>query len=117
MKKIHFTKIAAVVVTLALALVIVGLPGIAKADITAISVTPTSGQSTDIAVGGTVQLNVTPTGTTTGTATYTWGASGGANVSFGSASASGDQITVTGLQAASGIIITATLVIDGTPTA
>ena len=117
MKKINFTKAAAVVLTLALALVIVGLPGIAKADITAISVTPTSGQSTDIAVGGTVQLNVTPTGTTTGTATYTWGATGGgANVSFGSASASGDQITVTGLQAASGIIVTATLVIDGTPT-
>ena len=117
MKKINFTKAAAALMTLALALVIVGLPGIAKADITAISVTPTVGQSTDIAVGGTVQLNVTPTGTALGTETYTWGATGGgANVSFGSASASGDQITVTGLQAASGVVVTATLVVGGTPT-
>jgi len=117
MKKVNFTKAAAVVLTLALALVIVGLPGIAKADITAISVAPTVGQSTDIAVGGTVQLNVTPTGTALGTETYTWGATGGgANVSFGSASASGDQITVTGLQAASGVVVTATLVVGGTPT-
>ena len=117
MKKFRFTKAAAALMTLALALVIVGLPGIAKADITAISVTPTAGQSTDIAVGGTVQLNATYTGTTTGVVTYTWGATGGgANVSFGSASASGDQITVTGLQAASGIVVTATLVIDGAPT-
>ncbi|MEN6338622.1 MAG: LPXTG cell wall anchor domain-containing protein [Clostridiaceae bacterium] len=117
MKKVNFTKAAAALMTLALALVIVGLPGIAKADITAISVTPTTGQSTDIAVGGTVQLNATYTGTTTGIVSYTWGATGGgANVSFGSASASGDQITVTGLQAANGIIVTATLVIDGATT-
>jgi hypothetical protein len=54
MKTFRFTKAAAALMTLALALVIVGLPGIAKADITAISVPPTAGQSTDIAVGGTV---------------------------------------------------------------
>ncbi|HWP21865.1 MAG TPA: Ig-like domain-containing protein [Candidatus Cryosericum sp.] len=115
MKKINFTKAAAVVLTLALALVIVGLPGIAKADITAISVTPTAGQSTDIAVGGTVQLNVTPTGTALGTETYEWTVTGGANVSL--SATTGTPITVTGLQPANGIVVTATLYVAGVPTA
>ncbi|MEN6595649.1 MAG: LPXTG cell wall anchor domain-containing protein [Clostridiaceae bacterium] len=116
MKKIHFTKIAAVVVTLALALVIVGLPGIAKADITAFSVTPTSGQSTDIAVGGSVELNVTnQVGTPLGTETYQWTVIGGTNVSL--SATTGTTITVTGLQAANGIVVTATLYVGGVATA
>ncbi|HWQ06592.1 MAG TPA: LPXTG cell wall anchor domain-containing protein [Feifaniaceae bacterium] len=116
MKKISFTKVAAVVVTLALALVIIGLPGIAKADITAFSVTPTSGQSTDIAVGGSVELNVTnQVGTPLGTETYQWTVTGGTNVSL--SATTGTTITVTGLQAANGIVVTATLYVGGVATA
>lgn len=116
MKKVNFTKAAAVVLTFALALVIVGLPGIAKADITGFSVTPTTGQSTDIAVGGTVELNVTnQIGTPLGTETYQWTVVGGTNVSL--SATTGTTITVTGLQVANGIIVTATQYVDDNPTA
>ena len=106
MRKSTLTKVAAVALTLALALVIVGLPGAAKADITAIDVQPTSGQSTDIPVGGTVTLNVIETGTALGTESYHWTVTGGTYVSL--SSDTGSSITVTGLQAGNGIVVTAT---------
>lgn len=116
MKKFRFTKAAAMLMTLALALVIVGMPGIAKADITNFAVTPTAGQSTDIAVGGTVDLNITSEeGTPLGTETYQWTVTGGTYVSL--SATTGTAITVTGLQAANGIVVTATLYVGGSPTA
>ena len=115
MRNSILTKTAAIAMTLALALVIVGLPGIAKADITGIDVQPTAGQPTDIAVGGTVELNVTPSGTALGTESYHWTVEGGTNVSLDTDV--GPTVKVTGLQVANNVVVTATMFIGSDATA
>lgn len=114
MRKSILTKTAAIALTIALALVIVALPGVAKAAVDSIDVQPTVGQPTDIAVGGTVQLNVIETGTPDGTETYHWTVTGATNVSL--SSDVGTSITVTGLQVANGVVVTATKYDGANPT-
>ena len=58
MKRNSFLKTAAVLSMLVLALVITGVPGIALATVTGVSITPGSGQSYTIPVGGTLTLSL-----------------------------------------------------------
>ena len=99
MKRTNWTRAAAVLFTLALALVMVGLPSTALANVdpSSFSFTPTSPQT--ILVGGTVSITaaVTQSGTDTSGLTYTWSTSSSsiANLS----ATSGATVTVTGMSA------------------
>jgi len=100
--------------TLALALVIAGIPNSALADVTAVTITPGAGQSYTIPVGGTVDLTATPTGAPVGTLTYTWNnTTGGGYVNL--SSTTGDTITVTGMIPGTATNITVTASDDGGP--
>lgn len=94
MKRNSFLKTAAVLSMLVLALVITGVPGIALATVTGVSITPGSGQSYTIPVGGTVDLTASMTQTgTTGTPAYSWAHGSGITLSADT----GDTTQVTGI--------------------
>ena len=95
MKKNLILKATALLSMLALALVIIGVPGTAHALIAGATITPGGGESYTIPVGGTVHLTGGYTGSTTGTVTYSWGRSSTTNISL--SSESGSTTTVTGL--------------------
>ncbi len=96
MKRTNWTRAAAVIFTLALALVMVGLPSTALANVTGISFSPSSPQT--ILVGGTVTISTTLTQSGTMTnPTYSWSASPSGVVGFSSTTAS--SVTLTGLTA------------------
>ncbi|MEA4915461.1 MAG: Ig-like domain-containing protein [Christensenella sp.] len=97
MKKNMILKVAAVLTMLTLALVITVVPGTALAAITGVTITPGSGQSYTIPVGGTVDLTATLSGTPdTLPVAYAWAApTGGSNISFSATDAA--TTTVTGV--------------------
>ena len=98
MKKNLILKATALLTMLALALVIIGVPGTALAAINGVTITSTGGASYNIPVGGTVELNAIVTGTFDIGRVNNWSVEGGANVSLSSASA--DSTTVTGVNPA-----------------
>ena len=109
MKRTNWTRAAAVLFTLALALVVVGLPASALADVTNVALSPASPQV--IAIGGTV--TVTPTLTQTGTTTnptYSWSVSPAGIITPTSATTS--SVTFTGV-AAGTATVTVTALDDG----
>ncbi len=103
MKKFRFTKAAAALMPLALLLVITALPGTALADVSSVTITPNSGESYNIPVGGTVTLNASmvQTGTVTTNPVYAW-TKGNDNVDL--SAASGAATTVTGIHVASTLV-------------
>lgn len=103
MKKFRFTKAAAALMTLALLLVITALPGTALADVSSVTITPNSGESYNIPVGGTVTLNASmvQTGTVTTNPVYAW-TKGNDNVDL--SAASGAATTVTGIHVGSTLV-------------
>lgn len=103
MKKFRFTKAAAMLMTLALLLVITALPGTALADVSSVTITPNSGESYSIPVGGTVTLNASmvQTGTVTTNPVFAW-TKGNDNVNL--SSASGAATTVTGIHVGSTLV-------------
>jgi len=114
MKKTKLSRAVAVVMTLALALIIAGIPNSALADVTAVAITPGAGQSYTIPVGGTVDLTATPTGAPAGNLTYTWNnTTGGDYVHL--SDTTGDTITVTGMIPGTATNITVTASDDGGP--
>lgn len=96
MKRTKWTRAAAILFSMALALVMIGVPATALANVTAISFSPASPQT--ILVGGTVTISTTLTqsGTTTNP-TYSWSASPSGVVGFSSTNTS--SVTLTGLTA------------------
>jgi len=106
MKKNLLLKAAAVLTMLMLALVIIVVPGTAHALITGAVITPGSGESYTIPVGGTVHLTGSYAGTTTGTVTYSWAQSSVTNVSL--SAATGATTTVTGLVPGTSTTVTLT---------
>lgn len=116
MKKNLLLKAAAVLMTLTLALVIIGVPGTALAAITGVTITPGAGESYTIPVGGTVHLTGAPVGTVDGTMSYSWANSSASNVSL--SDATGATTTVTGLLPGTSATITLTGIdsaVPGTP--
>jgi len=103
MKKPKWIRAAAIVFTLALALVMIGVPKSALANVDTLTFSPTTPQH--VLVGATVSnitASVTQSGATQGTVTYTWTNN---NTSlFSISSTSGNPITVTGLSAGTGTI-------------
>lgn len=95
MKKTRFIRAAAVVMTLALALVVAGIPNTALADVSGVTITPGAGESYTLPVGGTVTLTANTSGTPTGTVTYSWNQSSLTNVYLDSTTA--QVVTVTGM--------------------
>lgn len=97
MKRTNWTRAAAVIFTLALALVMVGLPATALANVTGITFAPVSPQT--ILVGGTVSITATAAqgGTDTTGLTYSWSTSSSSIASL--SSTSGATVTVTGQSA------------------
>lgn len=102
MKRTIWTRAAAILFSLALALVMIGLPATALANVTGLSFTVASPQH--VLVGGTVTLTAVPvqTGTTTGTVVYNWTNNTGSIISL--SGTSGNPVTVTGLIAGTGSI-------------
>ncbi len=116
MKKNLLLKAAAVLMTLTLALVIIGVPGTALAAISGVTIAPGAGESYTIPVGGVVHLTATPTGTTAGTLTYSWASTSGTNVSLSATNVANP--TVTGLLPGTSTTLTVTVTdseIPGTP--
>jgi LPXTG-motif cell wall-anchored protein len=113
MKKNLLLKVAAVLTMLMLALVITVVPGTAHALITGATITPGSGESYTIPVGGTVNLTGSYAGTTTGTVTYGWAQSSVTNVSL--SAVTGATTTVTGLLPGTSTTITLTATDDEAP--
>lgn len=103
MKKVNFSKAAAALMTLALLLVITALPGTALADVSSVTITPNSGESYNIPVGGTVTLNaaMVQTGTVTTNPIFAWTKN---NDNVDLSSASGAATTVTGIHVGSTIV-------------
>lgn len=103
MKKPKWIRAAAALLTLALALVMIGVPKRALANVDTLTFSPTSPQH--VLVGATVSnitASVTQSGATQGTVTYTWTNN---NPSlFSISSTSGNPITVTGLAVGTGTI-------------
>lgn len=109
MKQKTWTRAAAVLFSLALALVVIGVPKSALADVTNITLAPASPQV--IAIGGSV--TVTPTLTQTGTTTnptYSWSVSPAGVITPTSATTS--SVTFTGV-AAGTATVTLTALDDG----
>ena len=102
MKRTKWTRAAAILFSMALALVMIGVPATALANVTGLSFTVASPQH--VLVGGTVALTAVPTqtGTTTGTVVYTWTNNTGSII--GLSGTSGNPVTVTGLIAGTGSI-------------
>ena len=102
MKRTKWTRASALLFTLALALVMIGLPATALANVTGLSFTVASPQH--VLVGGTVTLTAVPTqtGTTTGTVVYNW--TNNTSSIIGLSATSGNPVTVTGLIANTGSI-------------
>lgn len=102
MKRTNWTRAAAVLFTLALVLVMIGVPATALANVTGLSFTVASPQH--VLVGGTVALTAVPTqtGTTTGTVVYNW--TNNTSSIIGLSATSGNPVTVTGLIAGTGSI-------------
>lgn len=96
MKRTNWTRAAAVFFILALVLVMIGIPGNAKADVTAVSLSPTSPQV--IRIGDSVTVTATPTqsGSPT-TTTYEWTVSPAGIVTPDTAATS--SVTFTGVAA------------------
>ena len=106
MKKNLILKATALLSMLALALVIIGVPGMALADINAVTITPGGGQSYNIPVGGTVDLTAAVSGTPLGLVTYSWARSSITNISL--SSDTGSTTTVRGLVPGTSTSITVT---------
>jgi LPXTG-motif cell wall-anchored protein len=102
MKSIRFSKAIAVFTVLALALAVIGLPNIALANVTSVSITP--GSDASIVAGGTLDLTgvINQDGTTTGTG-YEWSTTG-TGISFSSTTTA--ATTITGLTAGSSNLVT-----------
>ena len=116
MRKTILTKAAAVALTLALALVIVGLPGVAMAAVTGVSISTTGGASYSIPVGGTVELNAVLAGTADGSMTYSWAVeTGGTNVSLSSTTLASTTVTGVNPGTTASVKVTATDSATGTP--
>ena len=113
MKKNMLLKAAAVLTMLMLALAITVVPGTALAAIGGVTIVPGAGESYTIPVGGVVHLTATPTGTTAGTVTYSWGSTSGTNVSISDASVANP--TITGLLPGTSTTLTVTAIDSEAP--
>lgn len=112
MKRTKWTWAAAVLFTLALAFVTIGVPGSALADVTGITLSPASPQVIAINGSVTVTATLTQTGSPT-TTTYDWSAAPAGIVSLSSTTAS--SVTITGV-AAGTATVTVTAYDDLNPT-
>jgi LPXTG-motif cell wall-anchored protein len=111
MRKTRLARAVAVVMTLALALVIAGIPSTALADVTGVTITPGAGESYTIPVGGTVTLTANTSGTPTGVVSYSWAQSSVSDVNL--SSTTDPSTTVTGMIPGTATTITVTVDDEG----
>lgn len=103
MKRNRLPKTLAVVMTIALALVIIGVSGKALANVDSVTITPNAGESYTIPVGGVVHLNgaMAQSGTVTTTPVLTW-TKNNDNVSL--SDTTGATTTVTGIHPGTSVV-------------